>query len=74
MRPVARAAAHAEPDYESSSTIKIEFAPRGDSRFVKIGQVQVYPPGHQFAYSTSPGPGRLRLAYGSLHSRIVTIR
>jgi hypothetical protein len=70
---MARAATHADPDYTTSATVRIEFRPRGASSFSTIGRVEVYPPGHQFAYSVTPGAGELRLAYGSLHSRIVTV-
>ncbi len=67
-----RAAEHAE--YTQSATVRIQFRPSGGDRFSTIARVLVYPPGFQFAYTVAPGAGHLRLAYGSLTSRLVAVK
>jgi hypothetical protein len=69
-----RAARHAEPDYAPSATVRIQFRSRDASDFTTIARVEAYPPGYQFAYTVRPGAGELRLAYGSLRSRIARVR
>jgi hypothetical protein len=71
---MARAATHAEPEYATSALVRIQFRAYDDCCFRTLARVLVYPPGFQFAYTLTLGEGDLRLAYGSLHSRIVPIR
>ena len=67
-----RAAAHTATS--GTAQVRVQFRPQGSNTFVDIQRVNVYPPGHQFAVSVTPGPGALRLSYRGIRSRVVTVR